>query len=256
MVRNPDPAGLEELARALPRNVSAAERIASAAGGIALVAWGLTHRSVPARLGALAGLVLVIRGASGFCPVRQALSSSDEEGFGQARSAVLEHDEGLTVETAVIIERPAEEIYSFWRRLENLPLVMEHLESVREIDATRSHWIAKGPARRSVEWDAEIINDIPGEMIGWRSLPDSEVANAGSVHFSPLTGGRGTEVRVRLRYEPKFGRAGALVAKLIREEPGQQIARELRRLKARMEGSGRTASEAVAASRDDRAARL
>ena len=110
---------------------------------------------------------------------------------------------------------------------------MEHLESVTVIDATRSHWIARAPVGQRVEWDAEIHNEIPDELIAWRSLPGSEIANAGSVHFTPAGGG--TEVRVVLSYEPPAGRLGDAVARLFGEAPAQQVQDDLRRFKQVME---------------------
>ncbi|HYC31071.1 MAG TPA: SRPBCC family protein, partial [Gemmatimonadales bacterium] len=111
-----------------------------------------------------------------------------------------------------------------------------HLESVRVMDERRSHWVAKGPAGSRIEWDAEIHNELPNELIAWRSLPGAEVDHAGSVHFEPSAAG-GTEVRVILRYDPPGGKAGAAVARLFGEEPSQQVAEDLRRFKQVMEAA-------------------
>lgn len=142
---------------------------------------------------------------------------------------------GIRVDRVVTIEQPPEEVYRFWRNLENLPKVMNHLESVQQIDNQRSHWVAKGPAASKIEWDAEVIQDIPNEMISWQSVGDSTVYTAGSVHFMPAPGNRGTEVKVSLQYDPPGGSLGATVAKLFGKEPSQQITEDLRRLKQLME---------------------
>jgi uncharacterized membrane protein len=107
---------------------------------------------------------------------------------------------------------------------------MDHLESVTVLDERRSHWVAKGPVGSKVEWDAVIHNEIPNELIAWRSLEGAEVDNAGSVHFTPTETGD-TEVRVVLRYDPPAGRVGAAIARLFGEEPSRQVAEDLRRLK-------------------------
>ncbi|HYE02535.1 MAG TPA: SRPBCC family protein, partial [Phycisphaerales bacterium] len=148
---------------------------------------------------------------------------------------------GIHVEKAVTINRPAEELYRFWRQLENLPRVMGHLERVEVIDNTRSHWVAKAPAGFEVEWDAEIINDEPGALIAWKAVEGSQVPNAGSVRFLPAPPGRGTEVKVTLEYLPPAGRLGAAIAKLFGEEPSQQVRDDLARFKQLME-SGEIAS--------------
>jgi uncharacterized membrane protein len=145
-------------------------------------------------------------------------------------------DEGIIrTKKSITVGKPVSEVYAFWRDFENLPRFMRHLESVTVIDERRSHWIAKAPARQSVEWDAEMTADRPNELIAWRSLEGSQVYNAGTVRFQPAPGGRGTEVRVELEYDPPFGKLGAKVASLFREEPGQQVMDDLRHFKQVME---------------------
>jgi uncharacterized membrane protein len=136
---------------------------------------------------------------------------------------------------------------------------MNHVESVREIDQTRSHWCVKGPAGRQVEWDAVINNEAENELIAWRSLPGAAVDSAGSVQFKDAPGGRGTEIRVELQYNPPGGTLGAVLAKLWGEEPSQRIHEDLLRLKQILEAgevpttagqpSGQRANPAHAAAR-------
>jgi uncharacterized membrane protein len=143
--------------------------------------------------------------------------------------------EGIEVTEAITINRPRNEVYSFWQNFENFPRFMAHLESIQVVDERLSHWKAKAPAGATVEWDAETVEDRPNELIAWRSLPDSEVPNSGMVRFRDAPGKRGTEVIVELSYQPPGGRLGALIAKLFGEEPGQQVKGDLRRLKQVME---------------------
>ncbi|MGI9041862.1 MAG: SRPBCC family protein [Gemmatimonadales bacterium] len=143
---------------------------------------------------------------------------------------------GIThVKQVITVNRSPEEVYTFWRDFENLPLFMEHLESVQVTDDRRSRWKAKAPAGTTVEWDAEITEDRPNELIAWRSVQDADVPNFGSVRFSPAPGGAGTEIKVELRYDPPGGALGAIVAKLFGEEPNQQVKGDLRRFKQVME---------------------
>jgi uncharacterized membrane protein len=141
----------------------------------------------------------------------------------------------VTVRRAVTVQRPRSEVYRFWRDFSNLPRFMDHLESVDVLDDRRSHWKAKAPAGSNVEWDAEIVDERENELITWRSLQNADVANRGSVRFADAPGNRGTEVHVALEYEPPGGKLGAIVAKLFGEEPGQQVADDLRRFKQVME---------------------
>ncbi len=141
----------------------------------------------------------------------------------------------IRTKRSITVNRPVEEVYAFWRNFENLPRFMRHLESVTVTGDGRSHWVAKAPAGQSVEWDAETTEDRPNELISWRSLPGSDVHNAGTVSFMPAPGDRGTEVRVELEYDPPFGKLGSKVAMLFREEPGQQVHDDLRHFKQVME---------------------
>jgi uncharacterized membrane protein len=141
----------------------------------------------------------------------------------------------LQVSKSVTIKCPREEVYRFWRNLENLPRFMIHLESVKVTGDGRSHWTAKAPAGTQVEWDAEIVTDQPGTLLAWRSVAGSVVPNEGTVRFADAPADRGTEVRVALQYDPPAGGVGAIIAKLFGEEPGQQIADDMRRFKQVME---------------------
>jgi uncharacterized membrane protein len=140
----------------------------------------------------------------------------------------------LHVIRSVTINRPRQEVYEFWRDLEHLPTFMIHLEAVTSSGNRRSHWVANAPTGR-VEWDAETIEDRPGEIIAWQSLDGSDVPNGGSVRFTDAPADRGTEVHVDLHYDPPAGRAGAIVATLFGEEPQQQLRDDLRRFKQVME---------------------
>ncbi len=140
----------------------------------------------------------------------------------------------IHVSKNVTIARPVDEIYRFWRNLENLPRAMSHLESVRQLPNGRSRWTAKGPAGSKIEWDAEILVDRENEIISWRSIEGSTVPNEGTVRFRDL-GGQRTEVKVSLTYHPPGGSIGAAVAKLFGEEPSVQIDEDLRHLKERFE---------------------
>ena len=154
-------------------------------------------------------------------------------------------DGALRVKRSVTLDRSPEELYRFWHDFENLPRFMRHLVSVKTLDNGRTRWIAKGPAGTTVQWNAEVTQDLPNELIAWRSLEGADVHNAGTVRFEPAPGGRGTMVRVELEYWPPAGRLGATVAKLFGEEPSQQLAGDLRRFKQVMETGEIVRSEAT-----------
>jgi uncharacterized membrane protein len=132
---------------------------------------------------------------------------------------------------SIAINRPPEELYSFWKNFENLPRFMYHLQSVQKIDERRSHWVTTGPVGTKVEWDAEITEDRPNELLAWRSLDGADVDQSGVVRFQPRPGGRGSIVRVEMQYKPPGGLAGTAVASLFNQAPEQQIYDDLRRFK-------------------------
>lgn len=204
-------------------NVGELERKISIASGTALALYGVARGSVKGLALAVVGGDLVYRGTTGHCVLYETLGMNTAT------------QEGIKVERVVTIEKSPEELYRFWRNFENLPRFMEHLESVKATGGTRSHWIAKAPAGMSVEWDAEIIEEHENELIAWSSLPGADIANTGKVRFGKATGGRGTEVKVILNYNPPAGKVGAAFAKLFGEEPTQQIQEDLRHFKQLME---------------------
>lgn len=214
-------------------NVDPAERFASILAGGALATYGV--RKAKARVPTLlAGGYLLYRGLSGHCPVYGILGVHSDGAA--AKPSHIEH----TITIAVEPER----VYRLWRDFRNLPHFMHHLKDVQIIDERRSHWVARAPASQTVSWDAEIFFERPNELIAWRSLPEAQIANAGSVRFTPAPGSRGTEVKVVLEYLPPAGALGRVAALMFGEEPSQQVIGDLRRLKMLLE-AGEVATNAM-----------
>jgi uncharacterized membrane protein len=222
----------EETINSAARNVGEPERWISVIAGSAIAAYGLKMRSLPGLVLAGVGGALVWRGASGHCMVYESmgLSTAEEEG----NNVSVAYGRGVGIEESVTIDASPERVYTFWRNFQNLPRFMNNLESVEVRDDKRSHWIARGPAGTKVEWEAEIINELPNELIGWRSVEGSQIDNAGSVHFEPRGENR-TDVRVILRYDPPAGVLGAAISKMLGEDPAVQVREDLQRLKELLE---------------------
>ncbi len=143
----------------------------------------------------------------------------------------------IQVEKTVTIDRPASELYSYWRNLTNLPNFMKHLKSVtnKDEEGKTSHWVANAPLGLWIEWDAEIIKDESDRLIAWNALENADIDNCGFVRFQPATGDRGTQVKVVLEYQPPGGALTDAIAKLFGESPQEQIGDELNRFKQLME---------------------
>ncbi|HEX8249167.1 MAG TPA: SRPBCC family protein [Pyrinomonadaceae bacterium] len=219
----------------MENNVGTPERVLSSIGGGALLLYGVRRGGALGILASLVGGGLALRGITGHCHLYDSLNIDTSE---KGDNASPFHKGFLAskihVTKSITINKSPAELYQFWHNFENLPQFMTHLESVTVTDEKRSHWKAKAPLGTSVEWDAEVTSDIENERIGWKSIEGSEIPNSGVVEFRP-TSNRGTELRVVLTYEPPAGELGALIAKLLGEEPNQQVRDDLRRFKQLME---------------------
>lgn len=210
-------------------NVGTTERGVSLATGLALFSYLLRKRP-DAKLGLPLGLeagYMLYRGATGHCAVYQMMDINRTEDA-----------QAIKVQRSVMVNKPREQLYRIWRNFENLPRFMLHLNRVDVDESTggkRSHWVAKAPFRREVEWDSEVTEESENEYIAWRSLPGSLVQSMGNVSFVDAPGGRGTIVHVTMEYKPPAGSLGAAVAKLLGEEPALQVREDLRHFKQIME---------------------
>jgi uncharacterized membrane protein len=219
----------EELLPAMPAaNVGSTERLITLLAGATLLGYAWRNRS---RGLGLASAGLLLRGATGYCPGYAAMGVNKAD----TRQA-LGDGRGVHVRESIVINAAAEDIYRFWRQLDRLPGVMPHLETVEAIDARHSRWTAKAFDRLPVVWTAEIINDVPFETIGWKTIDGEAIQHAGSVTFKPAKSGRGTEVRVHLQYAAPGGRAASWLAWLAGEDPAELTRAGLRELKRRLEG--------------------
>ncbi|HKX30815.1 MAG TPA: SRPBCC family protein [Blastocatellia bacterium] len=157
----------------------------------------------------------------------------------------------IDVQKSVIVNRAPEELYRFWRSFQNLPNFMAHLESVQTTGANRSHWVARGPAGKRIEWDAEITEDRPNQLIAWRSVENAKIDHSCSVRFERAPGGRGTVVKLEMHLEPPGGALGKAMAKLFNRVPELQVQEDLRRFKRLIETGEIITTEGQPAGRSD-----
>ena len=190
-------------------NVGWNERVASAAIGAFLLSSGINNlfkHPMKSLVKTALGGVLLYRGMSGNCPFYSSIGKTKD----------VRHSQAINIRTGLVVNKPKDEVYAFWRKLENLPLFMKHLASVTEIDSKHSHWEAAIPGKiGKIKWNAEIVKEEPGYMIGWQSLPNSTINNAGKVIFHDALNGQGTELEVVIIYHPPAGDLGSGVAKLL-----------------------------------------
>lgn len=170
------------------------------------------------------GGYLLYRGISGNCPVSAAIEERRNR-----------HTRAINIRTNMLVNKPREEVYLFWRQLGNLPLFMRHLEKVDERDNLHSHWIARGPGGiGTIEWEAEIMKEEPGHLLGWRSVANSMIATAGRVTFEDAPNG-GTHVEVMISYRPPAGHVGTGLAWLLNVAFERMIQQDIQRFKRFLE---------------------
>lgn len=146
-----------------------------------------------------------------------------------------EDDNGPLFGTSVTVGRPRQELYDAWRDFTRFPSFMKNVDQVEALDEKRSRWTIKAPGGTSVTLVTEIVDDVPGKQIGWKSTPDSDIATNGEVLFKDAPGDRGTYVSLVQSYDPPGGAVGKLFAKIMQREPREQARRDLRRFKQLME---------------------
>jgi uncharacterized membrane protein len=191
----------------LPVNLEWAERFASVAIGTKLTFSGalrVFRHPFTSVIKLFAGGYLIQRGVTGHCDLYSKLGKQSTEPV------------NVNIRYTFTVNRPRQEVYDFWRKLENLPLFMSHLDNVQAITEKRSHWEAKIPGNiGNISWDAEIVNDVEGTVIAWQSVPGSTIDNAGKVEFEDAPDGQYTIVKVVISYLPPAGGVGMGLAKLL-----------------------------------------
>jgi uncharacterized membrane protein len=244
---------LDKLGLVGTRNVSETERVVTGIGGAILVLSGLRRGGISGLLRLAAGGALVARASTGHCPMYENMGDDQQEQR-LARQHGWEH--AAVTRESIVINRPREQLFSFWRDFANLSKVMTHVERVDVIDSRRSRWLMQLPLGKELQWNSSVTEERQNERIAWSADDNADVRNAGWVEFRDASGGRGTEVIVQLAYEPPGGEIGNVLAKLWPQSPGALLKSDLKEFKEKVEsgrielqsGSSRTGSSGVSGS--------
>jgi uncharacterized membrane protein len=208
------------------------DRLLVMSGGGLLTLYGLARGGIFGKAALLAGANYVAKG----------LVRKDVLGDMVTKMRSSSSGRGIEFRKAVRINAPVEQVFAFWQNYDNFPRFMSHLKEVRDMGDGRSHWVANGPAGTPIEWDAQITEMRPNRVIGWESLPGSEVYNAGRVRFEAVDGA--TRVDVFMTYNPPGGVAGHAIASLFGADPMSAMDDDLLKLKSLLEqGGGMSSSE-------------
>ncbi len=161
-------------------------------------------------------------------------TTKHSQGADDASAIAIEPKGDTLIGRAVTINRPAGELFAYYRDFTNLPTFMENVERIDVLDLKRSHWVVRAPAGRTVEWTAVVTEEAQDSFIAWASEDGADIANSGRIEFRDA-GARGTVVTATIAYDPPAGTVGKLVAKLFQRDPSIQARRDLRRFKQLME---------------------
>ncbi|MCC6457565.1 MAG: SRPBCC family protein [Caldilineaceae bacterium] len=222
------------------------QRWVAGIGGAALLWYGLRQHSAARWPLAALGAGLVYQGASGnnlldYVPVANEIPIVNQLTSNEPTQ--------LRIRKSMTVNRPASELYNYWRNLENLPNFMTHVKSVQKLDEKRSHWVVNVVQGIEMEWDAEITEDRPNEMIAWQTLPDATLQNRGYVKFIPVS--RGTEVSVSIEYDPPGAAIGQMAGRMVKFIAEQQIKKEIHNFKRIMETGEVITTEGQPSGRQD-----
>ncbi|HET9251731.1 MAG TPA: SRPBCC family protein [Candidatus Eisenbacteria bacterium] len=216
-------------------NVATLERVVCAAVGGKIVLDGLRQRSWRGVALAIAGGELLRRGWTGHCRLYEALGVSTA--VDRALSLPGAPEDARETEHRVMIEAKFPEyLYRLWKQPETLGRVMEQFADVTWSGPDRAHWRVRTPLGKSFEWEAWTVEDREEQVIRWESLPGAEVPSDGAIEFLRVPG-RGTEVVLRLRFDPPGGAIGDALAKLWGMSPATLAVRALDRFKELAEKS-------------------
>lgn len=215
----------KELAKRNELNVPYAERVLSLLSGGLLLLSAVNKKNGFGLLQALSGGYMLYRGYSGNCPVYTALD----------KPKVANPVKNLNIRVSMLINKPRKEVYAYWRNLENLPRFMSHLEEVVDLGNNLSRWKAKVPGDIiPLQWEASIVKEEKNDIIGWQSLVNSSVQNAGKVEFFDA-GRNATELNVVISYIAPLGAAGAAIMHLFNNKLEELIRKDILNFKDHFE---------------------
>lgn len=204
------------------------QRLLSAVGG-SLILYYVTRKHKADSLLLLGGAYLLYRAVSGHCPVSAAWKTNHRS---------LHTPSNINVRAHVIVNKPREEVYAFWRSLENWPLFMRHLENVDELDNTTSAWTMKMPGVGDIRWEAQIVKEEKDSELSLASVAGAPIGTTTKINFS-ATPGNATRVDVMLSYRAPLGPIGERLSRLLTPAFREKIEADICNFKHYIENAGK-----------------
>ncbi|HEV9035762.1 MAG TPA: SRPBCC family protein [Puia sp.] len=208
-----------------PADISDDQRAVSAFAGSLLLYFVAKRHRIDSLL-MLGGGYLLYRAVSGHCPVSQALKARPRA-----------DGSNINIRTSVVVNKPRADVYAFWRRLENWPLFMRHLENVDELDGNRSVWRLNMPGMDEIRWDARVVKEEKDAELSWHSVPGAPIESTGKINFSD-TPGDATRIDVLLSYRAPSGALGEKLSRLLTPAFRSRVEEDIRNFKHYFENIG------------------
>ena len=169
-------------------NIGLTERFVSVFAGAILLSKGLKN---PLKPKFLYGAYLTYRGFTGHCMFYEHLGIDSKKA------------QAVNIRGEFVIDKPSQEVYNYWRNLNNLSSSLKHLMDVK--------------------------------MIGWSSTADSVLQHVGKVEFDETPDGAGTVLKIVLSYHPPVGGLGIGVARLLNPYFEKLLKKEIKTFKHHIE---------------------
>jgi uncharacterized membrane protein len=156
----------------------------------------------------------------------------------------------VEIQRSITVGQPRDEVYRRWRDPETQPLVWNHFAELTNVTADGARWRVEAPLGRALEWETRIVEDEEPERIRWESR-DGDLPNEGTVEFRDAPGDLGTEMTLRVRFDPPAGVLGDAAVRLLDDPPKLVLAKALRRFKSLVESGEIPSTERNPSARSD-----
>lgn len=140
---------------------------------------------------------------------------------------------GNTVEASITIQRPVEEVFSFYRDFRNLPRFLGDVMAIEQLGPSTSRWTIQGPLGIRVRWTIRVTEARPNEVIRYETVAAPGFRTSWDIQFTP--GREGGETTVREVMNAPLGRLGRAALALVGKSPAAEVPANLHRLKEILE---------------------
>ncbi|MCE9556799.1 MAG: hypothetical protein K8T91_25915 [Planctomycetes bacterium] len=140
-----------------------------------------------------------------------------------------------SLEAAIHILRPTDEVFRFCQDAEKLSTVVRHLQLIAPMEEGRTRWMVEGLQGTQIHWDAEMVCQQDSELLAFRSLPGSDIEISGAADFEAGPDGHGTVLTLKLKLALPHSSPSAAILELLGVGLEQMLDDDLQRIKEFLE---------------------